>query len=378
MNNEPVPFVDLKTQYQQLKSEVEPAVLATLASGRYALGPDVEAFEESFAAYVGARHAIAVNSGTSALHLALLAAGVGPGDEVITVASTFVATVAAIDYAGATARFVDVDTGTLSMEVRQLEGALTERTRAVMPVHLHGLPVDMRGVLAFAERHGLTVIEDAAQAHGAMCQGCAAGTLGDMGCFSFYPGKNLGAYGEGGLVVTDDDALAAAMHCQRDWGQERKYIHRFKGFNYRMDAVQGAVLNVKLRYLPDWTAARRRIAERYTRELSGIGLTLPHEPNGREHVYHVYGVRHAHRDELQAMLTEDNIGTGIHYPVPVHLQPAYAEFGRGRGSLPVTEEAANELLSLPMYPEMPDVLVTRVIDSVGEAVVRLAAKHGAA
>ncbi|MEM7408320.1 MAG: DegT/DnrJ/EryC1/StrS family aminotransferase [Pseudomonadota bacterium] len=377
MSSESVPFVDLRTQYQDLKSEIEPAVLATLASGRYALGPEVEAFEAAFAAFVGARHAVAVSSGTSALHLALLAAGIGPGDEVITVASTFVATVAAIDYAGATARFVDVDADTLSMDARQLDGALTDRTRAVMPVHLHGLPVDMQAVTAFAQRHDLVVIEDAAQAHGATCQGCAAGTIGDMGCFSFYPGKNLGAYGEGGLVVTDDDAFAAAMRCQRDWGQERKYVHRFKGFNYRMDAVQGTILTIKLAHLPTWTAARQRIAERYTRELTGIGLRLPGEPAGRESVYHIYAVRHPHRDELQALLTDRDIGTGIHYPIPVHLQPAYAEFGRGRGSLPVSETAANEILSLPMYPEMTDAQVGQVIDAVGESVMRLALTHGA-
>jgi len=366
-----VPFLDLKRQYEGIREEIGEALGRVLESGQYVLGDEVAAFEREFAAYCGARHAIAVSSGTSALHLALLAAGVGPDDEVITVPMTFVATVAAIDYIGARAVLVDVDPVTYTMDAAQLEAAITPRTRAIVPVHLYGLPADMTAVLAVAARHGVPVVEDAAQAHGAEHRGRRAGSMGVAGCFSFYPGKNLGAYGEGGLVTTNDDALAAQVRILRDWGQTERYHHRFKGFNYRMDGFQGAVLRVKLRRLEAWTEARRRHAAAYRERLEDAALTLPVEPEGSRHVYHVFAVRHPERDALRALLQERGVGTGLHYPIPVHLQPAYADLGYAAGAFPVSERIAREELSLPMFPEMEDAERDYVAETVAAAVEEL-------
>lgn len=359
-----VPFLDLKVQYEALREEIGAAVNRTLASAEYVLGSEVSAFEEEFAGYIGARFALGVNSGTSALHLALLAAGVGPGDEVITVSCTFVATVAAIDYTGARPVFVDVDPQTLQMDVTQIEAALTDRTKAILPVHLHGHPVDLDPILDIARRNCLVVIEDAAQAHGAEYKGRKAGSLGDLGCFSFYPGKNLGACGEGGMVVTNNETYAHAIRMLRDWGQERKYHHVLKGFNYRMEGLQGAILRVKLRHLAGWTEARRRHAVTYQHLLDGSGVRTPVEATYARHVYHVYAVRTARRNALQETLRVAGVQTGIHYPIPVHLQKAYADLGYGPGDLPVTEKAAEELLSLPMFPE----LQTKQVEAVCRAV----------
>ena len=359
-----VPFLDLKAQYRSIKDEADAAVLRVMESCQFALGSEVAAFEEEYAEYCGVSHAVAVNSGTSALHLALLAAGVGPGDEVITVSMTFVATVAAIEYAGARAVFVDVDPATWNMDPALIEAAITPRTKAIMPVHLHGLVADMGPITAIAEKHGLVVIEDAAQAHGAEYKGRRAGSFGRLGCFSFYPGKNLGAYGEGGAVVTDDAGLADRIRVLRDWGQEGKYNHVHKGFNARMDGIQGAILRVKLKRIEDWTEARRAHAAQYQAHLSGSGLGLPNPPEDSRHVYHVYAVCTEDRDGLQKKLAEQNVQSGIHYPIPVHLQPAYRELGGKQGDFPISERLADQFLSLPMYAE----LTAEHIDAVAAAI----------
>jgi dTDP-4-amino-4,6-dideoxygalactose transaminase len=307
------------------------------------------------------RHCLAVNSGTSALHLALLAAGVGPGDEVITVSMTFVATTAAILYSGARPVFVDVDPVTWTMDPKLIEAAITPRTRAILPVHLHGLMADMGAIMEIARRHNLVVIEDAAQAHGAEYKGRRAGSIGDLGCFSFYPGKNLGAYGEGGAVVSDQPEFARRISLLRDWGQESKYNHVVPGYNYRMDGIQGAVLKVKMDYIEAWTEGRRSVASRYDRLLEKHRCMRPAPPAHSRHVYHVYAVGLARRDEAQKALQAAGIGVGIHYPVPVHLQKAYANLGYGAGDFPVTERLADEFLSLPIYAELRPEQVSKVV-----------------
>ncbi|MBY5884738.1 DegT/DnrJ/EryC1/StrS family aminotransferase [Rhizobium ruizarguesonis] len=349
-----IPFLDLKAQYQSIKSEIDAAVLGVLASGQYILGEEVARLEQEFADYCNVKHAIAVNTGTSALHLSLLAAGVGPGDEVITVPFTFVATVSAICYAGARPVFVDVEPVTLTMDPSQLEAKITPRTKAIVPVHLYGQMADMDAIKAIADHHGIAVIEDACQAHGAQYKGARAGSIGTSGCFSFYPGKNLGACGEGGMVVTNSDDQAKTMRMLRDWGQEQRYHHLLKGFNYRMDAIQGAILRIKLRHLEAWTEARRAHGRRYSLLLGGsANLRTPVEITDRRHVYHVYAIRSRDRDQLQRVLSEEGIQSGLHYPIPVHLQKAHADLGYKAGDFPISEAAAREVLSLPIYPEMP-------------------------
>ena len=362
-----IPLLDLGAQYQQVGAELETAVLQVLRSGRYILGEPVAQFERDFADYCGTRHAVAVNSGTSALHLALLAAGIGRGDEVITTPFTFVATVAAILLAGARPVLVDVDPVTLTLDPAQVEAAISPATKAIIPVHIYGQMADMDPLMLLANRRGLVVIEDACQSHGAEYRGRRAGGLGLAGCFSFYPGKNLGACGEGGLLVTDSDAVATAARCLRDWGQKERYNHIAKGFNYRMDAIQGAALGVKLKYLEEWTEKRRRHARHYDQLLHGIGpIERPVEMRGRRHVYHVYAIRSRDRTMLQESLAAQGIQTGLHYPIPVHLQPAYADLGYRRGDFPVSELAAQQVLSLPIYPE----LTPAQIDTVAEAIKR--------
>lgn len=359
-----IPFLDLKAQYSQIKSEIDAAVARVVGSANFVLGPEVTAFEERFADYCRTAHCRAVNSGTSALHLALLAAGIGPDDEVITVSMTFVATTAAILYSGARPVFVDVDPVTWTMNPSAIEAAITTRTKAIMPVHLHGLMADMDPIMSIARRHGLVVIEDAAQAHGAEYKGHRAGSIGDLGCFSFYPGKNLGAFGEGGAVVTDRPDLARRVSLLRDWGQETKYKHVVAGYNYRMDGIQGAVLNVKMDHIETWTEVRRSIAERYDGLLSDLQVARARPPWYSRHVYHVYSVRLPQRDEALSSLQDAGIGAGIHYPVPVHLQRAYAELGYRPGDLPVTEMLANEFLSLPIYPELLPEQVVEVVSAL--------------
>lgn len=359
-----IPLLDLKAQYRQIRSEVDAAIMRVIESTQFVLGPDVDAFENRFAAYCSAAHCRAVNSGTSALHLALLAAGIGPGDEVITVSMTFVATTAAILYSGARPVFVDVDPVTWTMDPALIEAAITPRTKAILPVHLHGLMADMDPIMEIARRHRLVVIEDAAQAHGAEYKGRRAGSIGDLGCFSFYPGKNLGAYGEGGAIVTNQPDLARRISLLRDWGQESKYNHVVAGFNYRMDGIQGAVLNVKMDYIESWTQARRSVAAHYDRLLAQSPLMRPRPPSHSRHVYHVYAVGLPRRDETLKMLHEAGVGAGIHYPVPVHLQKAYAGLGHGAGDFPVTEALAGEFLSLPIYPELEPAQVAEVVGTL--------------
>lgn len=361
-----VPFVDLKAQYLSIKDEIDSAISAVVESCHFVLGEAVEEFETDFAEYCQTRHAVGVNSGTSALHLALLAAGVRAGDEVITVSDTFVATVAAIRYTGARPVFVDIDPRSSTMDPALLEAAITSRTKVIMPVHLYGSCADMDPILEIARRRHLLVIEDAAQAHGAEYNGRRAGSLGDLACFSFYPGKNLGAYGEAGAVVTNNAGYAERIKRLRDHGQSQKYYHDEVGYNYRMEAIQGAVLRVKLRHLEDWNVARRNHADQYRRLLSdaGIGLLekLPYDLS----VHHIFPVFTLRRDALQEYLNANGIATGIHYPIPVHLQRGYRDLGYKAGDFPVTERACNEVLSLPMYAELSDGAVKQVADSVRE------------
>lgn len=347
-----IPFLNLKAQYAALQPQIEAAALGVLRSGRYVLGEEVTALEQEFAAYCGAKHAIAVNTGTSALHIALLAAGIKAGDEVITSPFTFVATAAAIRYIGARPVFVDIDPKTFTIDPSQIERAITRRTKAIVPVHLYGQMADMAPIMAIAAKHGLAVIEDACQAHGASYDGQGAGSMGVSGCFSFYPGKNLGACGEGGIVVTSDNEQARLMRMLRDWGQDRRYHHVLEGYNYRMDAIQGAILRVKLRELENWTEARRYRARIYGQLLAGGPVELPVEAAGRRHVWHIFAVRTRDRDQLQKFLANEGVETGLHYPVPVHLQPSYADLGHEPGDFPEAEAAANSVLSLPLYPEL--------------------------
>jgi dTDP-4-amino-4,6-dideoxygalactose transaminase len=366
-----IPFLDLKAQYETIGTDLEAAAIEVMRRGEFVLGSKVAEFEEHFAAFCGAKEAVAVNTGTSALHLALLALDIGPGDEVITVSMTFVATVAAIRYAGARPVFVDIDPVTWTMDPAQLEQAITPRTKAIIPVHLHGRLADMTAIMEIANRRGVPVIEDAAQAHGAEFQGRRAGTFGAIGCFSFYPGKNLGACGEGGGIVTDRPDIAQRLRQMRDWGQSARYYHDYPGFNYRMDGIQGAVLDVKLRHLPEWTRKRQEVARQYGALLVGGPVAAPAPAKDREHVWHVYAIRSPSRDWLQGELKAAGVMTNIHYPRPVHLQKVHADLGYGVNSFPVTEALAAETLSLPMYPE----LERGQIEHVASAVREIAAKE---
>jgi dTDP-4-amino-4,6-dideoxygalactose transaminase len=360
-----IPFVDLRAQYQSIKAELDAAVAGVLESGQYVLGPEVAAFEREFAGTIGVKHAIAVNSGTSALHLALLTHGIGRGDEVVTVSMTFIATAAAIAYTGATPVFVDVDPVRYTMDPDKLEAALTSRTKAIMPVHLYGQMADMDPILAIARRRGIPVIEDAAQAHRATDEkGRYAGSLGAAAAFSFYPGKNLGACGEGGLLVTNDAGIDQQARVLRDWGQTRRYEHAVLGYNYRMDGVQGAILRVKLGHLEAWTTARRAHAARYDRLLSGSAISIPVAPSNAGHVYHIYAARTPHRDQFRAHLEVAGVSTGIHYPVPVHLQPAFRDLGYTRGDFPVSERIGAEEVSLPMFAELTEQQIDTVVNAV--------------
>jgi dTDP-4-amino-4,6-dideoxygalactose transaminase len=363
-----VPYLDLKAQYASIKTEIDAAIARVLDSCQFVLGSEVAGFEQEFSTYCGTSACIAVNSGTSALHLALIAAGVGPGDEVITVPFTFVASVAAVLYAGARPVLVDIDPRSFTLDPAAIEAAITPRTKAILPVHLYGQPADMDPIMEIARRHGLIVIEDAAQAHGAKYKGRPVGGIGDMACFSFYPGKNLGAYGEGGAVTTSNAEFARSIRMLRDWGQDRKYHHVLRGFNYRMEGFQGAILRVKLRYLEQWTEARRSLVHQYNELLADCEVETLTEMPWARHVYHVYTLRSDDRDALQAALTTEGIQTGVHYSVPVHLQPAYADLGYGAGAFPQAEAAAKQVLSLPLYPELSTESVTEVAKVVRKVV----------
>jgi dTDP-4-amino-4,6-dideoxygalactose transaminase len=363
-----VPFVDLKAQYQSIKQEVNAAIQGVLDSCAFTLGSEVVEFEKEFAQYSQAAQGIGVNNGTSALHLALLAAKIGPGDEVITVPFTFVASVAAIYYSGATPVFVDIDPQTFTMDPAQVEAAVTPRTKAILPVHLYGQMADMDPIMAIAKKHNLIVLEDACQAHGAEYKGKRAGSVGDMGAFSFYPGKNLGAYGEGGLTTTSNAEFARTIRMLRDWGAEKKYQHVLKGYNMRLEGIQGAVLRVKLRRLEAWTEARRAAAQHYDQLLAGV-VSTPFAAPERRHVYHIYAIRSPNRAKWQEELNARGVQTGIHYPIPIHQLPAYEDLGYKAGQFPHSERAAAETLSLPMFPELTAEQRVRVAEAV-KAVVR--------
>jgi len=370
----PIPLVDLGVQYRAIKAEVDAAVIAVLESGQFVLGYAVKDFETMFSRVYGIKHAIACSSGTAALHMALKALDIGRGDEVITTAMTFIATASAIDLAGARAILTDIDPITSTIDAAAVERAITPRTKAIVPVHLYGQCADMEPLLAIGQKYGVPVIEDAAQAHGAKYQNRVAGTMGHISCFSFYPGKNLGAYGEGGLVATSDDALATKIRMLRDWGQDRRYHHPLKGFNYRMDGVQGAVLGVKMKYIEDWTSARRRIAAIYHKSLSNVGsLELPIEATDRYHVWHVYGVRVPGplRQAIVDYMSSHDIATGFHYPVAVHMQPCFSELGYKMGDFPQSESHADRELSLPIYPEMTEIQVNRVVTILRQAMEKV-------
>jgi dTDP-4-amino-4,6-dideoxygalactose transaminase len=359
-----VPFVDLKQQYASIKTEVDAAIAGVIENTSFILGPQVRAFEAAFAEYAGARTCIGLNNGTAALQLALMAAGIGTGDEVIVPSFTFFATAEAVSVLGATPVFVDVDPVSYTVTAEAIERAITPRTRAVIPVHLYGQAADLDPILEVADKHNLHVIEDAAQAHGAEYKGKRVGALGSAGCFSFYPSKNLGAYGEAGAVVTNDEELATRLRLLRDHGSTSKYAHAIVGYNFRMEEIQAAVLNVKLPHLSDWNDARRGRAARYNSALSNSGVVLPREMDYARHVYHVYAVQSDNRDELQKSLTAAGVQSGVHYPIPIHLQPAYASLGYKQGDLPVTEALAERVLSLPMFPELSDEQIDRVAEAV--------------
>lgn len=360
-----VPFVDLKAQYDAIRYEVAAAIQRVLESTAFAAGPFVAQFEKEFARFCGTRYALGVGSGTSALWLALVACGVGPGDEVITVPNTFIATAEAISRAGARPVFVDIDAETYLMKPELLEAAITLRTKAIIPVHLYGQVADMDRIMECAKVHNLYVIEDACQAHGATYKGKRAGSIGHAGCFSFYPGKNLGAYGEGGAVITDNEQIAQRIAVLKDHGQSEKYYHTVIGWNDRMDGIQGAVLSVKLKYLEEWNAARRRSARLYSSLLGSVdGVRVPKEVPYGEHIYHVYAARVHDRGGLMKYLSSSEVSCGIHYPVPIHLQEAYRFLGFGRGSYPVAEQCCDDIVSLPMFADITGEQVRYVADRI--------------
>jgi dTDP-4-amino-4,6-dideoxygalactose transaminase len=361
-----VPYFDLPAQIRSIRPELDAAIARTLDSCAFCLGPEVARFERDFAAYVGAAHCVGFNSGTSALHVAMRLLGIGPGDEVVTTPYTFVATSWAIAYVGARPVYVDIDEETMNLDPRALERALTARTKAVMPVHLYGHPFDVDPILEVCRRRAIPLVEDAAQSHGARYKGRSVGTFGQLAGYSFYPGKNLGACGEGGALLTQSEAHARRAATLREHGTATRYYHDEVGYNYRMEGLQGAVLNVKLPHLPAWTSARRRIAHRYHKLLASSPLKLPIEAPGCESVYHLYVVRHPRRDTLKEHLQERGIGTALHYPLALHQQKCFAELGYKAGDFPVAERAAAGCLSLPIYPELTDEQVDYVAAMIGE------------
>ena len=360
-----IPFLNLRLQHEPIRAELSAAIQEVIDASAFAGGSFVEKFEREFADFCGVKHGCGVGNGTDALWFALLALGVGPGDEVITVPSTFMATAEAISFCGARPVFVDSDEETYTMDTAQLERAITPRTRAIMPVHLFGQMADMDAILEIARRRGLPVVEDACQAHGAEDKGRKAGSIGDIGCFSFYPGKNLGALGEAGAAVTNNAELKRKMEVLRDHGQSRKYHHTVIGWNGRMDGIQAAALSVKLHRLADGNERRRQHARQYSELLSGLDeIILPATASGRAHVFHIYAIRAPKRDELIAALAKQGIACGIHYPIPVHLQEAYRPLGLARGAFPVAERCADEFVSLPMFPELTPVQIETVAQVV--------------
>src|ERR1700730_4416311 len=361
-----VPFVDLAAQYCAISAEINEAVSKVIRETDFVLGRDVHLFEEEFASFCEAKWAIGVDSGTSALELALRAYEIGPGDEVITAANSFIASALAISHAGATPVLVDVDPDTYTINAAAIEKAISPRTKGIIPVHLYGHPADMDPIVQWAERHGLVIIEDACQAHGARYKGKRTGSLGHAAAFSFYPGKNLGGYGDGGMVVTGDQAVAKRLEMLRNYGQKEKYQHMFRGYNRRLDTLQAAVVRVKLNHLAEWNDARRLHAKSYRRLLEQSGIVTPYAVAHAEAVWHLYVIRVDQRDAMKEYLASRGISVGIHYPIPIHLQPAYRDLGYRQGDFPVTEEYARQILSLPMYAELTPEVIGRVAETASE------------
>lgn len=358
-----VPFGDMKVHYQQFKSDIDNAVNRVLASGHYILGPELEKFEADFAGFVGAKYSVGCASGTEAIYLALAAIGVGPGDEVITVAHTAVPTISAISMTGATPVFVDIDPKTYVMDINAVEARITEKTKAIVPVHLYGQMVDMEPLMKLALKHRLPVMEDVAQATGATYKGAVAGSLGEYAAFSYYPSKNLGAFGDGGAVTTNSKEYYEHLKMLRNYGQSKRYYHDIIGINSRLDEIQSAILGAQLPYVHQWNERRREIARRYNEGLKDV-VTVPHEASYGQHVYHLYVIQTENRDAMQEYLASKGVQALIHYPIPAHLQKAYAYLGYKKGDLPVTEHAANHILSLPMFPELTNEQIDQVIAAV--------------
>jgi dTDP-4-amino-4,6-dideoxygalactose transaminase len=363
-----VPYFDLKTQYAELRDEIREALDRVCSSASFILGEEVERFEHSFAELCGVKHCVALNSGTSALHLALISAGIGPGDEVITSSNTFIATAEAISYTGAKIVFVDIDPTTANIDPREIEKAITKQTRALIPVHLYGRPANLDAIIKIAEQHHLLVVEDACQSHGAKYNGKPVGGFGHAAAFSFYPGKNLGAYGEGGALTTNDDEVAKLARSLRSHGESTRYFHKYVGYNYRMDGFQGAVLNVKMKRLRQWIEKRQACAALYRQLLSGTNLQMPQDSPESECVYHLFVVYVENRDQVRAEMEKRGVQTAVHYPLPVHLQQAYADFGYSSGSLPHTEWACKRCISMPLFPEMTEDQVRYAAKTLAEVV----------
>lgn len=364
-----VPFVDLKRQYKSIKEEIDSAIQNVLDSTAFIMGENVENFENDFAKFCNVKHAIGVSSGTSALYLALIGAGIKVGDEVITVPNTFIATAEAISHVGSDVKFVDIDKETYNIDTSKIK--ITKKTKAVIPVHLYGQMAEMDPLMELAEDNNLKIIEDAAQAHGAEYKNRKAGAIGHVGCFSFYPGKNLGAYGDAGMVITNDDEIAEKVRVLRDHGRTEKYKHKIIGFNHRIDALQAVILDVKLRYLDEWTNARRRNARLYNKLLGDVDVVTPVEKEYNKHVYHLYVIRARNRDKLQKHLKTHGISTGIHYPIPLHLQPAYVHLNHKKGDFPITEKYSEEILSLPMFAELTEDEIGYVVKKIKDINVNI-------
>ena len=362
-----VPMVDLKIQYEAMKDEINSAVLNVIQNTAFIMGPQGKALEQSIAAYHGVKFAIGVASGTDALHLALRAADIGPGDEVITTPFTFIATAEAISYVGAVPVFVDIRPDTFNMDMSQIASKITKRTKAILPVHLYGQAADMAQLMDIAKKHDLKVIEDCAQSFGAEYRGKKTGSFGDMGCFSFFPSKNLGCYGDGGMVITDDQNLAERLQSLRNHGSKVRYYHDEIGYNSRLDDIQAAILNVKFKRIDAYNDSRRKNAALYTKYLAVTGIQTPVESGDGKHVYHQYTIRLKDRDAVKRRLDDAKMSSMIYYPVPLHLQAAYKDLGMGTGSLPVSELAAREVLSLPMYPELTGEQIKTVAEAVKKA-----------
>ncbi len=361
-----VPFVDLRSMHLAIKDELQEVFDRVLSNSSFVLGEEVQRFEQEFADYVGTRHCVAVNTGTAALHLTLASLEIGPGDEIITVPHTFIATAEAISAVGARPVFIDIDPISFTMDPALLEAAITDKTRAIIPVDLYGQIADMERIQEIADRYGIPIIEDACQAHGAEYKGRMAGSFGLAGCFSFYPGKNLGACGEGGAVTTNDAELARKIRLWRDHGSSKRYEHVFPGLNMRMEGLQGGILSVKLKYLDHWNDQRRIAAAQYDAALAGTDIETPVEMNYNRHVYHLYVVQSAKRQQLREQLIESGIESGLHYPTPLHLQEAYRSLGYKQGDFPVTERIKDRILSLPMYPGICSDAITRVVSELKE------------